>query len=243
LPCWRRGSGRWPAAADNYSEPCRSFVTGEPQDHPRVIQEQLDGIKFNVLLPPGYTNSGRRYAVVYLLNSGLGDQDEYLTATDLIEFTAAVPQQQRAIVVLPFGGLFGFYSDLRDGSQRWERFLIRRLTPHIDRTYRTLARRSQRAVAGFSMGGFGAMSYAARDPDLFVAAGSFSGVLDPSAPPIVSFMSGFTGFIQPGLRSQRQSVRDLGGSGLRRDHLARPQSQQSFGERPVLQTSEGRRNG
>src|SRR5262249_52340678 len=35
-----------------------------------------------------------------------------------------------------------------------------------------------RAVAGLSMGGFGALSYAARHPGTFAAAGSFSGVVD-----------------------------------------------------------------
>jgi S-formylglutathione hydrolase FrmB len=132
---------------------------------------------------------------VYLLNSALGDQDEYLTATDLIDFTGTLPRAQRAIVVLPFGGLFGFYSDWRDGSQRWESFHIRRLIPHVDASYRTLARRSQRAVAGFSMGGFGAMSYAARHPRKFAAAGSFSGVLDPVAPLVSSFVPEFVDLV------------------------------------------------
>jgi S-formylglutathione hydrolase FrmB len=180
-----------PAIADEYPEPCRSFVTGTPVEHPRVVGEQLRGVPFNVLLPPGYARSSRRYPVVYLLNSALGDQDEYLSETDLIAFTGNLPRSKQAIVVLPFGGLFGFYSDWRDGSQRWESFHTRRLIPHVDRRYRTIARRSQRAIAGFSMGGFGAMSYAARHPDLFAAAGSFSGTLDPVAPTVASFIPEF----------------------------------------------------
>src|SRR5918996_6635419 len=94
-------AGAAPAAADEYPEPCRSFVTGTPVSHPRVVHEQLGGVKFNVVLPPGYEDSRRRYPVVYLLNSALGDQDEYLTATDLIDFTGTLPRAQRAIVVLP----------------------------------------------------------------------------------------------------------------------------------------------
>src|SRR5438309_1777445 len=42
----------------------------------------------------------------------------------------------------------------------------------------TLARRDQRAIAGLSMGGNGALHYAARHPDLFVAAASWSGADD-----------------------------------------------------------------
>jgi esterase/lipase superfamily enzyme len=43
---------------------------------------------------------------------------------------------------------------------------------------RTLPERGKRAIAGLSMGGFSAMSLAARHPDLFAAAGSFSGAVD-----------------------------------------------------------------
>lgn len=42
------------------------------------------------------------------------------------------------------------------------------------------------AIAGLSSGGFGTMSYAARHPDLFVAAASFSGALDTNTPPVVA---------------------------------------------------------
>lgn len=81
------------------------------------------------------------------------------------------------LVVMPRGGSGGFYTDWRRDPERvnqWERFHIGRLVPFIDATYRTRATRAFRAVAGLSMGGFGAMRYAARHPDLFAAAGSFS---------------------------------------------------------------------
>jgi S-formylglutathione hydrolase FrmB len=45
----------------------------------------------------------------------------------------------------------------------------------LERDWRASERR---AVAGLSMGGFGAISYAARHPGMFCAAASFSGVLD-----------------------------------------------------------------
>ena len=60
----------------------------------------------------------------------------------------------------------------------WETYHLRQLLPWIDAHFRTLATRSQRAVAGVSMGGNGALHYAARHPDLFVAAASFSGAND-----------------------------------------------------------------
>ena len=58
---------------------------------------------------------------------------------------------------------------------RWETFHIDQLIPWIDHNLRTVADRRGRAIAGLSQGGFCSMSYAARHPDLFGVALSFSG--------------------------------------------------------------------
>ncbi|TMB02806.1 MAG: hypothetical protein E6J70_06435, partial [Deltaproteobacteria bacterium] len=84
------------------------------------------------------------------------------------------------IIVMPDAGHdseAGWYSDWADGSRQWETFHTRVLVRYVDGHFRTL-RLAHRAVAGLSMGGFGAMSYAARHPGLFQAAASFSGAVD-----------------------------------------------------------------
>jgi S-formylglutathione hydrolase FrmB len=132
-----------------------------------------------VLLPSGYDpSSGRRYPVLYLLH---GCTHDYRSWTD--EGAAQeITQEAPIIVVMPDGGRCGFYSDWFNngayGPPRWESYHIRELVPWVDRTFPTVAARRGRAVAGLSMGGFGALSYAARHPDLFLATASFSGVAD-----------------------------------------------------------------
>jgi S-formylglutathione hydrolase FrmB len=59
----------------------------------------------------------------------------------------------------------------------YETYLAKELIGHIDATYRTIASRDAQAMAGVSMGGFGAWSQALRDPDMFAAAARHSGVL------------------------------------------------------------------
>ena len=60
---------------------------------------------------------------------------------------------------------------------------MRDLLPHVDGKYRTLAERSGRLVAGYSMGGYGALSLALRHPERFCAAGLISpAVYDPLPP-------------------------------------------------------------
>src|SRR5437588_341345 len=62
---------------------------------------------------------------------------------------------------------------------RYEDYIARDLVRHVDSTYRTLADRRHRGIAGLSMGGFGAVTIALAHPDVFSAAASHSGVLSP----------------------------------------------------------------
>jgi S-formylglutathione hydrolase FrmB len=139
-----------------------------------------------VLLPAGYaSHPKRRYPVLYLLHGASGNQTDWTTQGDAEPLTAKLP----LIVVMPDGGIGGFYTDWlksgRHGRPRWETWHIKRLIPYVDSHYRTKATRSQRAIAGLSMGGFGTFTYAARHPDLFTAALSMSGAVDTTLAPAV----------------------------------------------------------
>ena len=136
-----------------------------------------------VLFPAGYAaHKRRRYPVLYLLH---GAQDDYASWTlkgEAEQLTAHYPM----IVVMPDSGPTGGYVNWwRGGPQgqpEWETYHIDQLLPWIDRHLRTVGTRAGRAIAGLSMGGFGAMSYAARHPDLFAAVASFSGAVDTNNP-------------------------------------------------------------
>ena len=132
-----------------------------------------------VLLPAGYRKQKpRRYPVLYLLHGAFAD---YRSWTDQ-GAAESITDGRRVIVVMPDGGQGGWYTDWvnhgQGGPPEWETFHIGELVPWVDDRYRTIARRRARGIAGLSMGGFGAMSYAARHPDLFAWAGSFSGAVD-----------------------------------------------------------------
>lgn len=150
-----------------------------------VRSEALGAVtRFRVLLPAGYATGGRRYPVLYLLHGAGDDQTSWSEKTDVEALTAP----RDLIVVMPDAGKnanAGWYSDWFNagafGPPAWERYHVGELIPFVDAHYRTDARRQARAVAGLSMGGFGSFSYAARHPDLFVAAASFSGALDTTS--------------------------------------------------------------
>ena len=127
----------------------------------------------NVLLPDDYRTSGRTYPVLYMLHGGAEDfrQFDFLGIRAL---TAGKP----IIVVMPDGGHAGWYSNPVSsfvGPRNWETFHIAQLLPWIEANFRVYAEYDGRAVGGFSMGGFGALKYAAKYYGHFASVSSHSG--------------------------------------------------------------------
>ncbi|MDT5302238.1 MAG: hypothetical protein QOG79_5480 [Mycobacterium sp.] len=127
----------------------------------------------NVLLPDDYRTSGRTYPVLYLFHGGADDfrQFDFLGIRNL---TAGKP----IIVVMPDGGHAGWYSNPVSsfvGPRNWETFHIAQLLPWIEANFRTYAEYDGRAVSGFSMGGFGALKYAAKYYGHFASVSAHSG--------------------------------------------------------------------
>ena len=138
----------------------------------------------------------RRWPVLWLLHGCCDSYESWTRSTDL----EALPGLDEVLVVMPDGGQIGFYSDWLDGSTggpaRWETFHLTELRQLLERDWRAGPRR---AVAGLSMGGLGAMAYAARHPGMFQAAASYSGLLhtryegprSPGAPIVQNLLGTF----------------------------------------------------
>jgi S-formylglutathione hydrolase FrmB len=172
------------ARAEVVTGPCAAVMdpNNAPVVDPRLEHLVVAGVHVNVLVPPRYHANGRRYPVVYLFHGAFSDEDSFSTQTDLLAFTAQLDEDDQVIAVMPDGGRLPIGLDWADGTHQEETFVIGTLIPFIDSHYRTLADGGHRAAAGFSAGGLDATLYAARHPDLFAAAGSFSGFVDPFTP-------------------------------------------------------------
>ncbi len=62
-------------------------------------------------------------------------------------------------------------------TNNWEDYIVNDVIGQVDKRYRTEPRREARAIAGLSMGGFGAYSIGLRHSELFISIGSTSGAL------------------------------------------------------------------
>lgn len=136
-----------------------------------------------VLVPADYGETRDRLPVLYLFHGTSGRASDWVEHGNAEDATAG----RRLIVVMPDagfggdgGGWFTNWVDTKTalGPSQWETFHVDQLIPWIDANLRTIATRNGRAVAGLSQGGFGSMTYAARHPDLFASAASFSGAPD-----------------------------------------------------------------
>lgn len=137
-----------------------------------------------LLLPQGWQqDSGQSWPTLWLLHGCCDSQDyqAWTHYTDVEQFTADKP----VIVVMPTGGAIGMYSNWWNyglfGVPAWETFHMTELTQIMQRGYGVGNRMS---IAGLSMGGYGAVEYAARYPGRFGAAASFSGAVDVLQPGI-----------------------------------------------------------
>jgi S-formylglutathione hydrolase FrmB len=135
--------------------------------------------KVRLLLPAQSTTTPESgWPVLYLLHGCCDTYQSWTLNTDVAELTA----DAGVLVVMPEGGRVGFYSDWLDGPG-WETFHLTELHQLLAESYGAGHRR---AIGGLSMGGLGALSYAARHPDMFAAAASFSGIVHTRLSPQVS---------------------------------------------------------
>jgi S-formylglutathione hydrolase FrmB len=136
--------------------------------------------------------------VLYLLHGGAGgNAAQWTTGGGAVE---PITDNRRLITVMPDGGKVGWYTNWVDqsrGAQAWRDFHVDQIIPWIDANLRTIASKSGRAVAGLSMGGFGAIRYAQDRPDLFAYAASFSGAVDlgdPGTKSVIGEQAGQSGY-------------------------------------------------
>ena len=126
-------------------------------------------VSYSIILPEGYEHSDMEYPVLYMFHGIGGDYTswlEYGNVARIMDQMTKKGEIQPFIIVIPDGYL-SYYSDTYDGSFPYETFFTKELVPYIDTNYRTRKNANARSIAGFSMGGFGALSVSLRNHNLF----------------------------------------------------------------------------
>ena len=126
-------------------------------------------LPYNVILPTDYdTSRTTRYPVLYLLHGLTGHYNDWVARTNIADYAA----DYRIIVVMPEGN-DSWYID--SATEKYETYILQELIPNVQQRYRTIEARYGRAIAGLSMGGYGAIKFGLKSPATFVFTGSMSG--------------------------------------------------------------------
>jgi len=161
------------ARADDWVVPPKEKISGLTHSTFRSSSMERD-VGYNIYLPPDYEKSERRFPVVYFLHQLNANESTLLITIRTLDQAIKQKKVAPCILVLPNGGKTSWYADSALRKVMGETVVIKELIPHIDKTYRTIATRKGRAVQGYSMGGFGALKFAFKYPEMFGSVVAYS---------------------------------------------------------------------
>ena len=140
-------------------------------------------VEYYALVPPGYEESSDPLPLVLNLHGGGGSRDVLARQVPIFVEMWANGELPPMVIVTPSVTPRCFYMDYRDGSQKWESFLIGPFLDHLRKRFRVRADRRGTLVTGISMGGMGSLRLAFKHPDRFGAVAS----MEPGISPVDDF--------------------------------------------------------
>lgn len=151
----------------------------------RVVSRELEGKGFAlskagtnpvrkmvVYLPAGYDESSKRFPAIYFLPDTFQDYRwafDQKDARGVFDRAIASGVIDRFILVCvdmttQLGSSWYVNSP---ATGNWEDFMVEELVPYIDANFKTVPGRDSRGIAGVFMGGYGAIRFGMRHPDVF----------------------------------------------------------------------------
>ncbi len=142
----------------------KADIPQEKKGNNASLNASSNKIKFN----------NEKFPVLYLLHGAQSSGKDW--NTHMGKELQKIANEKRVIIVAPTAGEYNWYvnSPIQKSSQM-ESFILKELVPHVDMLFPTTG---QRAIAGLSMGGHGAMLLGLKHPKTFQSVASASGVLD-----------------------------------------------------------------
>lgn len=140
---------------------------------------------YGVFLPADYDaeeNQDQRYPLVIWLHGMWEDHNRFLRrgGGEVLDEMTGEGSFPKAVFVCADGDRSSFWTNAVQKDSNYEDLVTQDLLAHLEKTYRIREDRGGRAIAGVSMGGYGALKIALKDPSLFgVVAAHSAAVLPP----------------------------------------------------------------
>lgn len=146
--------------------------------------------RINIYTPPGYETSDNQYPTLYLLHGMGGDEDEWIKfgrATQILDNLIAQGKAKPMVLVIPNGhaameGAPGessrnFYKPKHEKTGTMDGLYeknFKEIIDFVEKNYRVVPNKANRAIAGLSMGGFHSMHISRHHENMFDYIGLFS---------------------------------------------------------------------
>ena len=130
---------------------------------------------YRAILPANIAPN-QKLPVLYLLHGGGGGFRDWSNYSDVAGYA-----ERGLILVMPEGNSSYYTNSVDRPQDRYEDYIVHDLIADVESRFPAAIGRAHRAIAGVSMGGFGAVVLALKHPDLFVFAGGLSSALDVPA--------------------------------------------------------------
>ena len=135
--------------------------------------------EYAVLLPDGYETSTTPFPLLLFLHGGNGDRGFLTRMRPTIDEMWSLGTLPKMVIVTPSAAR-SFYMDYKDGSQKWESFIIGPFLSHVRAKYKVSPDRSRTLVFGISMGGLGALRLGFKYPGVFAGLAALEPGIDPA---------------------------------------------------------------
>ncbi|HEY7546849.1 MAG TPA: alpha/beta hydrolase-fold protein [Blastocatellia bacterium] len=162
-----------------------AFVASASAQSSKLIEAKIESklvpgpVDFAVLLPDGYDAAAKPYPLLFMLHGGGGDHKSLARLKPIFDDLWKAGTMPKMVIVTPSVSR-SFYMDYRDGSEKWETFIVSQFLDHLRATYKVSSERRETFLAGISMGGMGALRMGLKYADRFGAIAALEPGIDPA---------------------------------------------------------------
>lgn len=151
----------------------------------KLIEAKIDSrivpgpVAYALLLPDGYEASRKPFPLLFMLHGGGADHRSLARLKPIFDDLWKAGTLSPMVVVTPSVSR-SFYMDYRDGSEKWETFVVGPFLDHLRSSYKVSRERRETFLAGISMGGMGALRMGLKYTDRFGAIAALEPGTDPA---------------------------------------------------------------
>ena len=137
-------------------------------------------VEYDVLFPKEYEKADKVYPLMLFLHGGGNQDSNFLNLTGPVIWDLWEKQVVPEMVIVTPNCSRSLYMDYKDGSEKWESFIIRELLPYLQTEYKIAPDINNTFIGGISMGGLGSLRLGFKYLDKFRAIISFEPGIEPA---------------------------------------------------------------